>query len=95
MNLENQIKKLEKDLDQGKLSKYNSVMNELNLIYDPITEGLQIGSKWNWHRHGEKSTKFFLNLKKSNEDLKIQYKIVVDDKEITDQTHILEQITKF
>ena len=31
--------------------------------------------------------------KKSNEDLKIQDKIHVVDKEITDHTHILEQIT--
>ena len=34
--------------------------------YDDYTEGIMIRSKSNWFEKGEKSTKFFLNLEKSN-----------------------------
>ena len=38
-NLENQLKNLEGKLDEDKLSKYSSVKNELDEIYDHIAEG--------------------------------------------------------
>ena len=63
-NLENQIKELEGKLDEENLSKYNSVKNELDKIYDHIAEGTRIRSKCDWYEHGEKLTKFFLNLEK-------------------------------
>ena len=63
-NLENQLKELEKNLDEDNLSKYNSIKNELDVIYDHITEGMRIRSKCNWYEHGEKSKHFFSNLEK-------------------------------
>ena len=45
-NLENQLKKLEGKLDEDNLSKYNSVKNELDKIYDHIAEGTPIRSKY-------------------------------------------------
>ena len=33
-------------------------------MYDHIAEGIRIRSKCEWYEHGEKSTKFFLNLQK-------------------------------
>ena len=62
--LENQLKELEKNLDEDNLSKYNSIENELDVIYDHITEGMRIRSKCNWYERGEKSKHFFLNLEK-------------------------------
>ena len=59
-NLENQLKELEKNLDEDNLSKYNSVKNELDVIYDHITEDMRIRSKCIWYEHGEKSKHFFL-----------------------------------
>ena len=41
-NLENQLKNLEKSLDENTLSKYNSVQNQLDVIYDHIAKGIQI-----------------------------------------------------
>ena len=65
-NLENQLKILGiqlKRLDEGdNLSKYNSIKNELDAIYQHITEVIGVRSKCNWYEHSEKSTKFFLNL---------------------------------
>ena len=44
-NLENQLKKLEGKLDEDNLSKYNSVKNGLDEIYDHIAERTRIRSK--------------------------------------------------
>ena len=46
------------------VGKYNIIKNELDAIYDRIAEGIRIRSKCNWYEHGEKLTKFFLNLEK-------------------------------
>ena len=90
--MENQLKILEKCLDKNdNLSKYNAIKNKLNGIYDHITEGICIRSKCEWYEHSEKSTKFFLNLGAQN-TIK---KLIVDDEEIIDQTHILEYIREF
>ena len=65
-NLENQLEKIfEKCLSKDdNVSKYNAIKNELDPIYDHITEGIRIRSKCEWYEHSEKSTKFFLNLEK-------------------------------
>ena len=94
-NLENQLKELEKNLDEDNLSKYNSVKNELDVIYDQITEDMRIRSKCNWYEHGEKSKHFFLNLEKQRGSQSTIKKLVVDDKEITNQTLISERIREF
>ena len=94
-NLENQIKELEGKLDEENLSKYNSVKNELDKIYDHIAEGTRIRSKCDWYEHGENSINFFLNLEKQRGSQNTIKKLVVDDKEITEQTHILEHIREF
>ena len=56
-NLESELKKLEISLEI-------IIKNELDAIYDRIAEGIRIRSKCNWYEHGEKLTKFFLNLEK-------------------------------
>ena len=50
--------------EDDNLSKYNAIKNELDAIYDHITEFIRIRSKCDWNKHSEKSTKFFLNLEK-------------------------------
>ena len=79
-------------MDEDNFSKYDSAKNELDKIYDHIPEGTRIRSKCDWHEHGKNSTKFFLNLEKQRGFQNTTKKLVVDDKEITEQTHILEHI---
>ena len=67
-------------MDEDNLSKYDSVKNELDEIYDHIAEGIRIRSKCDRYEHGEKSTKFFLNLEKQRGSQSI-IKLVIDDKE--------------
>ena len=94
-NLENQLKKLEEKLDEDNLSKYDSVKNELDEMYDHIAEGIRIRSKCDWYEYGEKLTNFFWNLEKQQGSQNTIKKLVIDDKEITEQTHILEHIREF
>ena len=65
VNLENQQKILEKSLNEDyNLNKCNSTKNEFDAIYGHITEGMRIRSKYDWREHGQKLTKFFMNLEK-------------------------------
>ena len=82
-------------MDEDNLSKYDSVKNELDEIYDHIAEGIRIRSKCDCYEHGEKWTIFFLNLEKQRGSQNTTKKLVIDDKEITEQTHILEHIREF
>ena len=82
-------------MDEDNLSKYDSVKNELDEIYDHIAEGIRIRSKCDWYEHGKKSTKLFLKLEKQRGSQNTIKKLVIDDKEITEQTHILEHIREF
>ena len=65
INLEQKLKNLENNLTSEENRKlYNHYKNELETIYDHIADGIKIRSKCEWYEHGEKSTKFFLNLEK-------------------------------
>ena len=96
LNLESELKKLEISLDDANtLGKYNCIKNELEAIYDHIAEGIRIRSKCDWYEHGEKSTKFLLNLEKQRGAQNTIKKLIIDDTEVTDQTCILNHIKDF
>ena len=61
--LEKKLKELELKLC---VNGFTKCKNDLELVYERIAEALKIGSKFQWYEEGEKSTKFFLNLKKKN-----------------------------
>ena len=63
--LENKLKELEGNLNtEDNIQSYNIYKKELNSIYDHIAEVIRTRSKCDCYEHGEKSTKFFLNLEK-------------------------------
>jgi len=45
------------------MERYKS---ELESMYDKKVEGLIIRARAGWHEHGEKNSKYFLNLEKRN-----------------------------
>ena len=47
------------------LEDYNDCKTHLEQIYKIKTNGIKVRSKCEWYEHGEKSSKFFLNLGKS------------------------------
>ena len=74
---------------------YQVCKQQLNAIYKKIAKGIKIRSKWNWYEHGEKSTKFFLNLKKHHAIQSQIHSVVINQDEITDQDELNKQIYSF
>ena len=64
-------------------------------IYDHMAEGIRIRSKCDWHQHGEKSTKCFLNLEKKRGNQNQIRKLTIDEKEIDDDIEIFKKIGSF
>ena len=63
--LENKLKTLENSPNFVNNPEYIETYEKLDKIYQEKTNGIRIRSKCNWYEHGEKSSKFFLNLEKS------------------------------
>ena len=61
-----QQKLLEKSLDEDDIfSKYNSITNELDAIYDHFTESIRIRSKCDWYEHNKKTKQIILEFRKT------------------------------
>ena len=89
--LEYRLRQLEKNIHvEENLKLFNEARNELESIYEFIAEGIKIQSKCSWYEHGEKSTKYFLNLEKKRGSLNCVKKLIVDGKEIENKSDILK-----
>ena len=94
--LEENLKTLESDLkNEENILQYNIQREELNMIYDEISNGIKIRSRCNWFEFGEKSNKFFLNLEKKRGSQNTIRKIISDEEEITDLKKINHKIFSF
>ena len=90
--LENKLKELEGNLNtEDNIQSYNIYKKELDSIYDHIAEGIRIRSKCDWYEHGEKSSKFFLNLEKKRGNQNQIRKLIIDEKEIDGDVEILKK----
>ena len=99
-NRENELEKklisLEKTLDYNNMKEYHEVKNELVDIELEKIEGMMIRSKVEWYEKGEKSTKYFLSLEKTNSIKKHMRKLKLLDGTITtDPNEILKEQQKF
>ena len=56
--------KLENNPNDHNKTYYNVVQEKLESFYEEKTKGVIIRARARWHEHGEKSTKYFLNLEK-------------------------------
>ena len=74
MSLESELKKLENNMTVTstnlELKEYNSVKQELEQIYNYVTEGIILRSRTDWNEEGEKLTEYFLNLEKRSKSIK-------------------------
>ena len=92
---ENQVQELEGDLNtKNNIQSYTIYKKELDSIYDHIAEGIRIRSKCDWYEHGEKSTKFYLNLEKKRGNQNQICKLIIDEKEIDGDVEILKKKLK-
>ena len=94
--LENNLKELGGNLNtEDNIQSYNIYKKELDSIYDHIAEGIRIRSKCDWYEHGEKSTKFFLNLEKKRGNQNQIRKLIIDEKEIDGDVEIFKKFGSF
>ena len=101
ISLENSVKQLKIKIltnsNEELLEQYNKAKNELEELYDYITEGIIVRSKRYWYEHGEeKSSKYFLNFEKRNKSKYHLRKILTSSSlETTKQTVILDNIKSY
>ena len=74
--------------------EYNNVKAQLDDLYNHITEGTILRSKIRWYEEGAKSTRYFLNLEKSNKT-KISIKKLVKADSETGFNKIRREIKSF
>ena len=95
-NLESRIKTLEQNFkNEEDFNAYSLYKLELENIYDKKAEGAKIRSKCEWYQHGEKPTKFFLNLEKQKAINTTVRHLIDNDNDITDLKEINACICKF
>ena len=86
------LTELESNLNtKDNIQSYIIYKKGINSIYDHIAEGIRIRSKCDWYEHGEKSSKFFLNLEKKRGNQNQIRKLIIDEKEIDGDVEILKK----
>ena len=101
--LEQRIADLEKEIDRGindhfedKVTELRNKRNELEDIRQEIILGSIVRSRAQWHEHGERSSKYFLNLENRNYIEKRIQKLIKDDgKEIYCEGEILSELSNY
>ena len=84
------------DLEQGILDKYESTKEELKCIYDQRGKEAMFRSKVIWLEQGEKPTKYFFNLEKTNYEKKLIREVKLENAEVTsDSMRIEKELEKY
>ena len=76
--------------------EYDICQSELDQLYDYITAGIIMRSKSSWYEHGEKSSKYFLNLEKRNK-AKSHVRSLISESgiQVNDPTEIMSKVRDF
>ena len=78
------------------IQEYHKCKHQLEEIYNYITQGIILRSKIDWYEHGEKSSKYFLNLEKRNKAKSHIRKILNSDSvELSESETILSNMKSF
>ena len=100
-NLEKKVEILESKISESSdpevQIQYDNAKNELEDLYDYITDGAILRSKVNWYEQGEKSTEYFLNLEKHSKSKMHIRKLIAPESgsEITEFACIQKEIKHF
>ena len=89
----NDIAKLEESREDSDLLEEKK--KQLEEIRQYKLQGAIVRAKCKWATEGEKPTKYFLNLENGNYTSKIISKIEKNDKTITNQEEVLEEVRLF
>ena len=78
------------------IQEYHDCKHQLEEIYISIMQGIILRSRVDWYEHGEKSSKYFLNLEKRNKAKSHIRKILNSDSvELSEPETILSSIKSF
>ena len=100
LTLEKKVNELEirirSNSDEALLDQYNKSKNELENLYNYITERIRLRSKVNWYEYGERSSKYFLSLEKRNKAKSHLRKVVkTNGQETSDPIEIIRSLKNF
>ena len=77
------------------MESYHNIKDKIEEIYEKQTEGARIRTKCLWYEEGEKSSKFFLNLKKRRGIQGQMRKLIVNNQDIAHQNKIQNELLFF
>ena len=83
------LKKFQENPCEATRLETEKVKNELEALCDEKVEGIIIRSRARWHEHGEKNSKYFLNLEKRNNIKKHIRKLFISGSISSDPFEIL------
>jgi len=99
MNLQTEFSKakqlFDSDPNATNVNALNSAKEKLELLYEEKVQGIIIRARARWWEHGEKSTKYFLNLEKRNHVKKHVRKLKTSGSITTDPFNILSEQKRF
>jgi len=90
-----QIEEIIDEQDRNDHTEYSNLKQQLEKFMTEKTEGTILRAKARWYEHGERSSKYFLNLEKRNYTKKTIKKLNVNGKMIENPTDILEAQKEF
>ena len=98
--LELRVKELDalisSNAEETLIQEYQKCKHQLEEIYNYVTQGIIIRSKVDWYEHGEKSSKYFLNLEKRNKAKSHIRKILNSNSvELSEPETVLSSIKSF
>ena len=85
----------EKEPNDSNATILNSIKDTLELFYEENVKGTIIRARARRHEHGEKSTKYFLNLEKRNHIKRHMRKLNINGSTTTDPFKILSEQRRF
>ena len=100
LELKSKVKEFEEQLTTASndqlIDDNNKCKEELESLYDYITDRIILHSRATWYEKGEKSTKYFLNLEKRNKTKSQVRKLInPDGSEQTNPKNILANFKSF
>ena len=93
--MEGATKKFEQDPSDSNLNTLNEAKEILESYDEEKTKGVIIRARARWHEHGERSTKYFLNLQKRNHVKKHIRKVLISGSITSDPFRILNEQKRF
>ena len=65
-NYQDALNRFQQNPSNDTKQEVGKLKSELEALYDQKVEGIIVRSRAYWHEHGEKNSKYFLNLEKRN-----------------------------